>query len=136
MTETAPVYRLKAPKAKEHARQDQIIDYLRALQARGRVVWIARINSGGKLIREGGGRRFIRFYQSWLPGALPASKGVADILVMLPGGRLMALEVKQPGEKPTPEQRRFLAAVEAGGGLAAVVYGWEDVRTLLEPAHG
>ncbi len=53
---------------------------------------------------------------------------------MLPGGRYFALEVKQPGEKPTPEQLLFLAMVANDGGIAGVVYGFEDVERMFREA--
>jgi hypothetical protein len=61
-----------------------------------------------------------------------ASRGYPDIHGMLPGGRYFALEVKQPGERATPEQRAFIDSVLAGGGIAGVVYSYEDARKLLE----
>lgn len=54
--------------------------------------------------------------------------GCSDILGLLPPrGRLLALECKRPGGRPTPAQRAFLAAVEAAGGLAMVV---DDLAAL------
>jgi hypothetical protein len=41
---------------------------------------------------------------------------------------LLAIEVKRPGESPTPAQRRFLEAVMRAGGVAFVATSVEDVR--------
>ncbi len=133
---TAPKpFRLAAPIPRESDIQTQIVDYLRAQQARGRIVWFARCNGGSVLSMHKGRRSFTRFYALYLRGAEPAHKGMADLHGMLPDGRYFALEVKRPGEKATPEQQAFLAVVRAGGGIAAVVRGFEEVtRVLWEPA--
>ena len=120
-------FRLKAPRVLESDRQSQIIDWLRVEQAAGRVSWFCRTNGGG--VKTAG--QFIRFYALYLLGIEKRSRGYADIHGMLPGGRYFALEVKQPGEKATVEQRAFLDAVAMGGGIAAVVYGFEDVEKVL-----
>ena len=56
-------------------------------------------------------------------------RGVSDVLGVLPGGRFLALEVKRPGGKASAEQKLFLDAVRAGGGLALLV---SDVKQLEE----
>ncbi len=121
-------FRLKAPVALESDTQSQIIDFLRAEQARGRVVWFCRVNGGGVKTTT----QFIRFYALYLLGIEKRSRGYPDLHGMLPGGRYFALEVKRPGERETVEQREFIAAVLAGGGIAGVVYGYEDAQKLLE----
>ena len=129
---TAPKpFRLAAPIPRESDIQTQIVDYLRAQQARGRIVWFARCNGGSVLSMHKGRRSFTRFYALYLRGAEPAHKGMADLHGMLPDGRYFALEIKRPGEKATPEQQAFLAAVQAGGGIAAVVRGFEEVANVL-----
>lgn len=122
-------FTLAAPRGKESDRQSQIMDWLAVEQAAGRVSWFCRTNGGAVMA----GKRFIRFYSLHLKGIAPASKGYADIHGMLPGGRYFALEVKQPGEKATKEQKVFLATVIADGGIAEVVYGFEDVERVLRP---
>jgi hypothetical protein len=119
-------FRLKAPKPLESALQAQIMDYLAMEQARGRVIWFCRVNSGAVKF----GLRYIRYYLLYLGGA-QSSKGKADIEGMLSEGRYFALEVKRPGEQPTDEQVKFLDAVKAGGGIAAVVHGFDDVKKVL-----
>lgn len=121
-------FKLTAPPAlKEHDLQGQIMDYLKLQQARGRVVWYCRVNSGSVKA----GMRWVRFYLLYLAGRAYTTRGKGDIEGMLPGGRYFTLEVKRPGEKATPEQLDFLAAVRDGGGIAAVVRGYEDVPSLL-----
>ncbi len=121
-------FRLKAQVALESECQAQIIDFLRAEQARGRVIWFCRVNGGGVKTAT----QFIRFYALYLLGIEKRSRGYPDLHGMLPGGRYFALEVKRPGERATAEQSEFIAAVLAGGGIAGVVRGFEDVRRLLE----
>lgn len=55
------------------------------------------------------------------------SKGASDIIGCTKAGRFLAIEVKQPGKKPTPEQKEFIEKVNASGGLAFVAYSVEDV---------
>ena len=135
--ERKPRFRLTAQKPLENALLGQVIDYLSAQQARGRIAWFARCNGGGVFNRAG---QFLRFYVLYLRGKVPAGKGMADLHGMLSGqsgqsgqsgGKYFALEVKRPGEKPTAEQLAFLEEVRAGGGIAAVVRGYEDVPSLL-----
>ena len=120
-------FRLTAPRVKESDRQAQILDWLGVEQAAGRVSWFCRVNGGSLKTAN----RFIRFYALHLKGIAASSKGYADIHGMLPGGRYFAFEVKQPGEKATAEQKVFLATVIADGGIADVVYGFEDVERVL-----
>lgn len=113
--------------------QCQILEYLSHEQARGRVGWYCRVNSGGA-VNTGSG--FVRFYMLFLPGHAGRSKGKADIEGLLgPGsaypGRYFALEVKSKTGKPTKEQAEFLDATRAVGGIAAVVRSFEDVKSVL-----
>ena len=107
--------------------QGQIIEYLRHEQARGRVVWFERSNGGGGRV----GARWVWFYRLYLLGKEPVSNGKADIVGMLPGGRFFALEVKQRGKKATADQREYLDAVAAGGGIAATVRSFQDAKREL-----
>lgn len=120
-------FKLKHLEPKESDLQGQIVDYLRAEQARKRIVWFCRVNGG--LARYG--KSTVANYRLWLFGAEPLRKGYADLHGMLPGGRYFALEVKRPGEKATPEQLAFLDAVRSGGGIAAAVRSWQDARSVL-----
>lgn len=46
-------------------------------------------------------------------------------------GRFLGLEVKQPGEEPTPLQLRSLSLITRAGGIAGVVTSVGDVQDLL-----
>lgn len=71
-------------------------------------------------------------------GALPvviwqgpmSRKGVSDVLVCYEG-RFVAVEVKRPGGKASPEQKRFIKDVESAGGIGMVVDNVEDVIERL-----
>jgi hypothetical protein len=92
------------------------------LRLRGAFAW--RNNSGAVVLGQGKARRFFR----------AGLVGSADILGLLPpAGRFLAVECKAGRNKPTAEQVAFLAAVEAAGGLAIVVY---DVRELVQLLDG
>lgn len=45
----------------------------------------------------------------------PARRAVPDRLVLLPGGRVVFVECKRPGEKPTPAQSREHERIRALG---------------------
>jgi hypothetical protein len=133
-------FRLQADTRLEQARLAEIIRYLQRLQDTGEIAWFARINSGV----AGGSQRFVPFYRLWVPwAARPApsgrrrqaqpwlQKGISDVLAMRTDGRLIAIEVKQPGNTVTAEQALFLDVVKAGGGIAAVVTSWRELGVLI-----
>lgn len=64
-------------------------------------------------------------------GHLGQRPGVPDILACL-RGRFIAIEVKRPGGRLSPHQRRELLAVVAAGGVALVVTDVSQVITALE----
>ena len=92
---------------------------LKALRLHPAVAWIGRYNSGGFY---DGGDRYVQFHS--VPGQ-------SDLMGMLKGGRLLAIEIKRPGARPTEQQAAFLARVATGGGLAGVATGVADALALL-----
>jgi hypothetical protein len=58
-------------------------------------------------------------------------KGSADILGCLPGGRFLAVEVKAPDGRLSPEQRDFLENIRDLGGLSMMVRGWRELDAIL-----
>lgn len=52
-------------------------------------------------------------------------KGVSDIICCFKG-RFIAIEVKSPKDKLSPEQEGFIASVRHCGGLAVVVRSFEE----------
>jgi hypothetical protein len=58
-------------------------------------------------------------------------KGSADIIGCLPDGRFLAVEVKAPGGRLSPEQREFLEDIRGLGGFALVVRDWRELDAAL-----
>jgi hypothetical protein len=92
---------------------------LRFLEKAGIYHW--RNSTGAVRIAPG---RFIRF----------GKVGSSDIEGVLPGGRFLAVEVKAPNGRLSPEQKQFLTEVETLGGLALVVRGWWELAEALREA--
>ena len=57
------------------------------------------------------------------------------ILILAPGGRLVGLEVKRPGEDATPEQRHVHAIWRRFGAVVAMVHDVEEARAVLDEAR-
>lgn len=66
------------------------------------------------------------------PHHKPATRGIADILSSLPGGRIVAIECKGPRGKLTPWQREYRDKIIASGGLWIEAHSLDDVRRELE----
>lgn len=82
-----------------------------------------RVNSGAVTGEHNGKRRFFRFN---------GARGCSDILGVLPrSGRFLAVEVKRPGGKLTPDQAAFLDRIRAAGGLALVVRSDRELEAAL-----
>lgn len=119
-------FRLTPVNPIESDRQADIINYLRHDP---RVSVVLRVNGGGRKF----GRGWVWFYRLFVRGLEPMDgKGCSDLLVQLRGGRFAAFEVKHPCEKETAEQAEFLAAVAAGGGLAARVETWQQTKAEID----
>jgi hypothetical protein len=65
-----------------------------------------------------------------------APKGSSDVVGFLTDGtgRHLALEIKRPGEQPTPEQIASLARVSAAGGIAAIVHSPAEAIEVVRAA--
>ncbi len=119
-------FRLNPANPLEVDRQAEIIEYLRHDP---RVLVVMRINGGGRKIKG----FWVWFYRLFIHGADPMDgKGCLDLLIMLQGGIMGALEVKRPKEKLSDEQKQFSAAVSAGGGLSARIETWMDAKTAID----
>jgi hypothetical protein len=72
-------------------------------------------------------------YESRTSSYIPThTRGVSDIIGCIPKtGRFLAIEVKRPGGKPTPEQQQFIDTINAAGGLAFVARSVEEVEQRL-----
>lgn len=58
--------------------------------------------------------------------------GVPDLLVCMPGGKFLAIEVKGPKGKPSTLQLENLKQIRKLGGTAKVVYSLNEVKAILE----
>jgi hypothetical protein len=92
------------------------LTYLRV--ARGLVAW--RNNTGARKV----GSRFVRW----------GDVGSADILGILPGGRLLAIECKRKGNRPTPAQVAWHQMVSDAGALVIVATSVDDLTRQLATA--
>lgn len=145
MSETRAPYVTQRIATPESAVQKAVIDLL---------IWqykalIIRTNSGALTPDQQGanGGRFVPFNYWAVLGQDRQTKGVSDVLALLPPpsgyileqgtiGLLLAIECKSPDRRnakgqpaqPSPDQARFLAAVAERGGLALVC---DDVNMLI-----
>jgi hypothetical protein len=87
---------------------------LMLLRKHPRVQWVARFNSGTFM----DGDRYI---------TSNSQRGMSDILGMLKGGRLFAIECKSRTGRIQPHQQEFLDLINAGGGVAFVARSVDDV---------
>ena len=91
---------------------------LMLLKRHPKVQWVARFNSGTFV----SGDRYI---------SSNSQSGMSDILGMLKGGRLFAIECKSRTGRIMPHQQEFLDLINNGGGLAFVARSVEDVTIRL-----
>jgi hypothetical protein len=66
----------------------------------------------------------------------PAHRGVADRIVVLPGGRVWFVEVKQMGGRLSPLQRVFADEIAALGCDYRIVWSKEDVDAFIAAISG
>lgn len=62
----------------------------------------------------------------------PGLDGVPDRLLLLPGGKLAFVEVKAPGKKPRPLQRRRIEQLTALGFRVYVLDSKEQIGEILD----
>lgn len=62
----------------------------------------------------------------------PGLDGVPDRLLLFPGGRLAFVEVKVPGKKPRPLQRRRIEQLAALGFRVFVLDHKEQIGEILD----
>jgi len=106
----------------EHQIQTSIMEYLRYAK---NVAWAMRANAGKMQVRDGSGRpRWIQF----------APAGTSDIIGMLKGGRMFAIEVKAPERirTATTLQKEFLDKINQCGGIAFIACSIDDVINNLK----
>lgn len=84
----------------------------------GAILW--RNNQGAYKTKEG---HYIKY------GV--CNPGGSDLLGIFKG-KFLAIEIKQPGKKPTPEQQLFLDVVNKNGGIAAVITNPDQLEEILK----
>lgn len=99
------------------AEADVLKAVLATLEMHPKVAWVARMNSGAFQI-EG---RFIK----------AGFKGCSDIIGMLKGGRMLAVECKSSKGKESADQAAFGERVARDGGLYFVARSVDDVMGAL-----
>jgi hypothetical protein len=80
-------------------------------------------------------KKVLKVYGVWyfMPQPGPYQKsGIPDFLGILPwSGQFLGIEAKGPGGKPTENQKRICAEINANGGVAIITDNVDDVRDLL-----
>jgi hypothetical protein len=117
-------FRLKSIDPSEAQTQAAIIEYLKVCKA---VDFFWRQNTGAFAAetvdsRGKAKRRFVRF----------GCKGASDIIGWTADGRVLAIEVKSPNGRPTPEQKEFLRRVNRAGGIGILARSVDDVVAVLK----
>lgn len=106
---------------KEADVQRQIIDYLKLLEGRGKLIW--QRNNPGIIFRKKEGRGYWK-----MEGSPPGS---ADLLVFLPDGVTLHMEVKRPGGRLSSNQVEFRDRLSALGHRYVVVKSIEEAQEVL-----
>lgn len=83
---------------------------------------LIRLRKAGAFAEKNHGNEFTR-------------QGTPDIYACLQG-RFIAIEVKQPGKKPTPAQVQVLTEIEAAGGITRVMTSASEVDVMLREEFG
>jgi len=105
---------LKQYQPKEQVIQNHILQYLRL---KGYYVW--KNNTAG-------------IYKQATNSYIPShAKGVSDIIGLTKQGVFIAIEVKRRSGKLSPNQKAFLEAIRASGGIAILAYDLADVEKIL-----
>lgn len=71
-----------------------------------------------------------KFHVDVITKGLYGKNGIADIIACK-DGHYIAIEVKRPGNKPTPLQERWILDVQDAGGIAFVACSIQDVIAEL-----
>jgi Holliday junction resolvase len=61
----------------------------------------------------------------------PANRGVPDRIFILPGGRVLFMELKAPGERPTALQKKHLEEIRNKGGFATWADNLEEAKLFI-----
>lgn len=85
-----------------------------------------------KLIAQDLNRRDLFFWQSRMDKATRTRKGMPDFMIVLPGGRALAMEVKMPGGLISDDQQKvFTEYWDKTGEVVHIVLSFADYHALL-----
>lgn len=101
-------------------------------QAYDRLAW----EPGMVPFRFNCGRLTNGYSQAVTWGADKENAGVADLGVLLTGGRFAWIELKQPGKKPRPSQRKFARMVKDQAGLYYIARTLGDIEKIIKELRG
>lgn len=62
---------------------------------------------------------------------VPGKAGMPDRLILVPGGSIIFVEVKAPGEKPRPLQKKRMRDLEEMGFKTRVVDSYDSIDRLI-----
>jgi hypothetical protein len=104
----------------EHKLQVMVVDYL-TLTAKKDIYWFAIPNAGLRTLRMGA-----RMKREGL------RSGIADLAIMLPGGRMAWLEMKTKTGRQSVEQKNFQQICLALGHPYAIARSFEEAEKILK----
>lgn len=112
----------------------------------GATVFRNNVGNGilGQVVRQDGGQFHVVNGRRVQFGLCPGSSDligwrsvtVTPDMIGKPIALFLALEVKTPSGKPTPEQVNFVQAVRKAGGLAGVVRSADEAVAVCNPLAG
>jgi len=80
---------------------------------------ITSLPDGSKLLRNA------RPFTALVPG-------FSDIFGLTKSGRFVAIEVKQPGKRPTVQQQHFIDFITKSGGISGIAHSVDEARAIIE----
>ena len=69
--------------------------------------------------------------QAGIPIKFGLCVGSSDLIGITPDGKFLAVEIKTPTGRATPDQKRFINAVRSRGGIAGIARSTADALALL-----
>ena len=107
---------------RESAIQASILHYLTILEKQGRLSFIRNNSFSGSIQRRNGSQGYIK----------NAKRGAPDIIVFLPNGYYVLLEVKSDTGKQSQEQKDYQTLLQKLGGMYHIVRSLDEVEVVLQ----
>lgn len=80
-------------------------------------------------------KKIVRYVQSrggmCLKWVSPGFTGVPDRIILMPGGKIFFAELKRPGEKLRPRQKRVRDQLTALGAVVLRIESVEDLKEVI-----